>query len=226
MPALLEKECGEFPNADDIYQEIRLNCYRVLFSGLEGVHVSEYFLSANGRTVDQRIVDVNPCYKKMNIDKIWALGGKARKILWFNCIGSSFEQGSRDVFKTSFEMFIPCLILQILVKKKLLNDRDIKAFIYTFDKLRLSRKEIFEKNRNLRATNLASIFLRGIEIFDFVNHVTGNPFKTRYFRIKNFFDGNVFQMMYEKVYSDDFDLTYKVKIWLMQTFFYFFSILV
>lgn len=212
MPILLEKKCGEFPKTDDIYEEIRNNCYRVLFSGFDAVQVSEYFLSENGKTVEKRLVDVEPFIKKKKIDKIWTLGCKSRKTLWFNCIGGCFSQGSREVFKASFEMFIPCLVLQIMIKQKLLNDLDIKAFLYTFDKLETGRRKIFEKNRNLRAINLASIFLRGIEMLDLLNQITGHPFKTHFFKLKNYFDGNVFQLMYEKVYSDDSEFHEKVNL--------------
>lgn len=207
----MEKENYEFPKADDIYQEIRENCYRVLFSGLDEVQIREIFLSEDGKTIEERLVNVEPYFRKKKLDKIWTSGGKTRKLLWYDCIGSSFDQGSRKVFKTSFDMFIPCLVVQILVKKKLLNDLDIKAFLYTFDKLFFYRKKIFDKNRNLRATNLASIFLRGIEMLDLLNHATGNPFKPRYFYLKNFFDGNVFQMIYESVYSN-IDLSHKVNV--------------
>ncbi|CAF0763518.1 unnamed protein product [Brachionus calyciflorus] len=211
LPVILEPTTSsELRKADDIYKSIRERCYSALFSGESETLVEEYYLDYEMNILKKQKVNVTPLDKTKKIDHIMNMKRNDRKIQFCKTIGESFSFMSPQIFTTNLNLLIPCLVIRYLIKQEMLTENDIISFLATFDKYVFRNKREFEGKRDLRATYLATMFLKGIEYFSFVNEVFGNPLQFKSFYLKNYFDGNVFQKYYYQAYNNECSLEEKI----------------
>jgi hypothetical protein len=211
-------------------------CYRLIFSGepekfmeknwnKENI-ITEYIFNIQKNNISPKDYGVKRYYSQINILEIWSKSRRFRLLQFLRAFDCTELLEKLYYNLIPIIDVVPSIVLRFLLKKSLLNNLELKAFVITLvlsDKClikntvsfrhfltqydKFSSKTSFKLKENpkvnKRSVYLAALFMDGIAEAKFVNDVSGYPMKIFHFQVQQFFDSDVFFSVYNKLFSNE-----------------------